>query len=241
MKRILEQRGFDVAGIKETEFGPVTGYVVTTELQEAPSAHYVKAFDPEHLISDATPLAQVLVTLRSREHVFVVIGAGVKGIITRADLNKPPVRIYLFALISLLEMHLRFWVRASYQGDSWQAKLKENRLAAARSLHEIRRERNDQISLLDCLQFCDLRDLIVAIRDVRSKLDLGGKNKSIELLKDAEELRNRLAHSQEDLVEGKSLIDLIEKIEKIVGLSDDAVELQSQKKGNTHTLLWMAG
>lgn len=43
-----------------------------------------------------------------------------KGIVTFADLNKPPVRVYLFGLVSLLEVHLRFWIRTAYSDGSWK-------------------------------------------------------------------------------------------------------------------------
>ena len=69
--------------------------------------------------------------LRSKDRVFVLVGPEVKGIITLADLNKPLVRVYLFGLVSLLEMHLRFWVSTSYGQDDWKHELKEDRLRTA--------------------------------------------------------------------------------------------------------------
>lgn len=131
----------------------------------------------EHLVSDATPLGELLSLLRSKERVFVLVGSDVKGIITFADLNKPAVRVYLFGLISLLEMHLRFWVLKSYGSEGWQQELKDERLLAANELQAERRGRNEEIALLDCLQFCDKRDLIVAKADLRTKLGLSSKSK----------------------------------------------------------------
>ena len=66
----------------------------------------------EDLISDATPLAQIFSGPGERQHSFVLAGGSVSGIVTRADLNKSPARIYLFGLVSLLEMHLVFWNRS---------------------------------------------------------------------------------------------------------------------------------
>jgi len=56
-------------------------------------------------------LREVIRVLSDHEHVFVVVRRGVSGIVTRADLRKPPVRLLLFGLVSLLEMHLSYWTR----------------------------------------------------------------------------------------------------------------------------------
>lgn len=173
-----------------------------------------------------------LKVFKERHFTFVLIGSEVQGIVTRADLNKPPVRVYLFSLVSLLEMHLGFWVRAEYPNDSWQQELKEERLAAARLLLKERRRRRQDPTLLECLQFCDKRDLIIRKKEVRARLGLGGAKASKRLLERAEALRNGLAHSQQDLAHGSSwvqLISLIETLETIVDRSDREVEDRAAK------------
>jgi hypothetical protein len=245
MKHILQERGFDVAGVQERPDGPVIGYVQKDHLNGDETSKHLLQLHAEHLMSDSTPIAEVLTALRSRERMFVVVGAGVRGIITRADLNKPPVRIYLFGLVSLLEMHLRFWVRTLYEEDSWQEGLKSNRLEAAQKLHQERLKRNAHISLLACLQFADLRELVLDLEQGRKMLGLGSKGKGKGLLEDAEELRNRLAHSQDELVEGKSweeLIDLVAALNAAVTSSDEAVEERAlEAKNGEKVALWVSG
>src|SRR3989442_1622063 len=129
--RILGQRDFDVAGVQSKRDGPVIGFVAREALRTGTVKDHLQALTAEQLISDATPLPSVLAVLKVRPHSFVLIGPEVRGIVTRADLNKPPVRVYLFALISLLEIHLTFWVKAVYGEDSWHAQLKATRMEAA--------------------------------------------------------------------------------------------------------------
>lgn len=122
----------------------------------------------------------------------------------------------------------------SYGSDGWQQELKDERLLAANELQTERRRRNEEIALLDCLQFCDKRDLVVAKTDLRTKLGLGSKSKSASLLRKAEDLRNRLAHSQQDLVQGVSwpaLVELSESLEAVVHRSDDAIEEMAKGLG----------
>ncbi len=240
---ILKERGFDVAGVQTVQNGPVIGFVKRETLRGGSVKEHASPMSAEHLISDATPLGELLTVLRAKERIFVLVGTEVKGIVTRADLNKPQVRVYLFGLMSLLEMHLRFWVRRSYDGDSWKENLKKDRIEAANKLQTARRARNEEITLLDCLQFCDKRELLLARTDLRTKLGLHSKKQANYLLQRAEDLRNRLAHSQLDLVQGSSwpvLIELIEKIETLVHKSDDAVEQEAKSVRKSVDVLWAA-
>jgi hypothetical protein len=244
MEFVLRERGFDVAGVQENERAPVLGFVMRDALRNGIVKDHAKPMTAEHLVSDATPLGHLLTLLRTRERVFVLLGSEVRGIITLADLNKPPVRVYLFGLTSLLEMHLGFWVAKSYGEDSWKDKLKTERLEAASDLQSKRNARNEEITLLDCLQFCDKRDLVLAKSDLRTKLGLGGKKKAESVLRLAEDLRNRLAHSQHDLVQGTSwpaLIEVIENLEALVHKSDDAVEQMAKSSSRNSNALWVVG
>lgn len=227
MSRVLELRDFDVAGVQLHRDGPVIGMVLRESLKTGIIKDYLQSMTADLLISDSTPLPAVLSVLKERQYVFVLIGPEVRGIITRADLNKPPVRVYLFGLISLLEMHLNFWVAAVYGESSWACILKPKRLEVANKLLAERRNCNQEVSLLDYVPFCDKRDLVIAKDDLIEKLHLGSKHHAHNMLRRAENLRNVLSHSQQDLVQGTSwqeTIDLIECMEDVVHASDVLVE-----------------
>jgi hypothetical protein len=134
--RMLRQRDFDVAGVKKDPGGKVISWVTAKELNDGLVRDHMRSLTADDLISDATPLSAVLKVFKKQHFAFVLIGPEVRGIVTRADLNKPPVRIYLFSLVSLLEMHLGFWVRAEYPDDSWQQELDGERLAAAKKIQK---------------------------------------------------------------------------------------------------------
>jgi hypothetical protein len=244
MESDLKNRGFDVAGVKAIENGPVIGFVKREAMRSGSVKDHIIPISAEHLISDATSLSDLLNVFRTKERVFVLVGSEVKGIITRADLNKPPVRVYLFGLVSFLEMHLRFWVRNAYGEDTWKAKLKEPRIEAANKIQEMRRARNEEITLLDCLQFCDKRTLILANAELRTRLGLSSKERGEKLLKKAEDLRDLLAHGQHDLVSGSSwpaLIENVEEVETLIHKSDDAIEEAAKSAHLSVDALWVAG
>jgi hypothetical protein len=196
-------------------------------LNEGIVRSHLQTLTSEHLISDSTPLANLLSIFKTRERAFVLVGQHVRGIITRADLNKPPVRVYLFGLVSLLDMHLTYWVTTSYPADSWKEHLSAARITKAETLLADRQSRRQQTDLVDCLQFCDKRDLILARNDLRDSLGLGQKKAAEKFLVKAEKLRDLLAHSQKDLTEGSSwveLVEVVEVVEAVVHRSDELVE-----------------
>ena len=227
MASVLQRRDFDVAGVKPVQGEAVTGFVAREELKDGAVKDHAQPITSELLISDSTPLPLLLSELKKREHTFVLIGSEVRGIVTRADLNKPPARVYLFGLISLLEMHLAFWVRVAYPEESWFGELRAARQEKALQLHEERCNRNLETTLLECLQFCDKRDLVLARKELREKLALGGRTAAGRMLTRSEDLRNVIAHSQQYLARDSSwreTIDLVEWVERVVSLSDDYIE-----------------
>jgi hypothetical protein len=231
MAEVLTRRDFDVAGVRENPEGPVIGFVARDSLGGGTVRDHLQRLTSECLLSDATPLSGVLTTLKERERSFVLIGTSVRGIVTRADLNKPIMRVYLFGLISLLEMHLGFWARFGYPKDSWQEKLKPKRVDAAREVQSKRRN-HEAASLFDSLQFCDKSLLVTARDDLRVRMALGTKKKARTLLGKAEALRNDLAHSQQDLAKKdswKETIGLVELIEAVVHASDSEVEKEAKR------------
>jgi hypothetical protein len=234
--RLLHDRDFDVAGVQDEAGGEVIGFVFRDSLKAGIVRSHLQKMTSEHLLSDSTPLANLMPIFRTREHAFVLVGQHVSGIITRADLSKPPVRVYLFGLISLLEMHLAYWVEISYPDDSWRERLSGARLAKAEELLANRQTRRQQTNLVDCLQFCDKRDLVLANTDLRNSLGLGRKNAAKKFLVKAEKLRDLLAHSQKDLTEMSSwteLVDVVELVETVVYKSDELVERNAAQSASS--------
>jgi hypothetical protein len=240
--KILHDRDYDVVGVQEQRDGPVIGFVVRDSLHGGVVRSHLQQMTAGYLISDATPLASLLTIFKTREYAFVLVGPDVRGIITRADLGKPAVRVYLFGLISLLEMHLTFWVKDAYPNDSWKERMSDARLRKAEKLLADRKSRRQQMDLVDCLQFCDKRDLMLGCGQVCDALDIGGKDKAKGFLVRAEALRDLLAHSQQDLTEGSSweeMIDVVEWVEAVVHKSDRLVEEKAvQSAAGNPNLLW---
>ena len=222
----LKRLGFDVAGVQILPDGPVVGYVERSALLSGKVGDHLRPLTSDDLISDGTPMPSLLRLLGTRARAFVLVGSDVRGIVTQADMNKPPVRVYLFGLVSLLEMHLGFWIKDKFRAGDWEQHVPKPRLGAAKKLQSLRKERNQDADLFDCLQFCDKRDLVLLDDSLRAQLGLGEAGDAKLRLEHAENLRNNLAHSQVDLCLGSTwteVVGLVEWMEQVVHSSDDLV------------------
>lgn len=222
----MQQLGFDTIGIKKSEDEPVIGYINSSELTNGKCERFTHKFQLSDLISNSTPLIEVLPNLRKKQRVFVLSGNSVDSIVTRADLQKPPVRIMLFGLITLLEMHLTHHIRKFHPNEKWRSKLDPDRIKKAEDLMNMRIERNEKLDLTDCLQFCDKRELVLASDKILKVFGFESRRVCLKILKDIEKLRDKLAHSQ-DIVSGttwEDIIDLSDNIEKRIQSSEEHIK-----------------
>lgn len=219
----MDEQSFDVMGVQPEGRAPV-GFVRREKLNSGRCGDHLERFVSRNLIADSTPLVNVLSTLKDRSYVFVLSREEVSGIVTRADLQKPPVRMYLFGLVTLLEMHMGALIRRFYQGETWMSELGESRVEYAREFQEKRRKRNEELSLLDCLQFCDKRDLIIEHERTREVLGISSKTQGQKLLRSAEKLRDNLSHAQK-LAEGSGWTDTIELVVQVEDLIQRSEEV----------------
>jgi hypothetical protein len=245
MAVLLEERGFDVAGVKEPDTDSITRFVTAASLKSGGNVRdHAVNIAIDNLIADATSLAKVFSILGSREYSFVVVDANVAGIITRADLNKPPARIYLFGLVSLLEMHLVFWIRKEFGDEAWKQHLKESRIEQALKLYEQRKQKHQELNLCECLQVCDKADVVMTHDELRDLFAINSKNEGRRLFGRAEDLRDLLAHGQTSLVEGTTWEDLTKAvawIERALEASDAKIEkLANQAGANYVEKFWSA-
>lgn len=205
---------FDVIGL-ETD-GRIDGFICKSEIREGPVKNYKKPFTSFDVVDGSLPLIEVLSALRDSPNKFVIIEGEVKGIVTRGDLQKTPVRMWLFGIINLLEMHLLRIIKTNFKGDEWCSCLKESRIKQAEKIHNERKRRNEELDLNDCLQLCDKIDLVLKIPTIEKELEEFGKSKKRKL-KSIESLRNKLFHAQ-DIVMGSSWVEIIDLIINIESL-----------------------
>ncbi len=212
---MLYERNFDVIGVEED--GQILGYVERNDLKDGECSSYIQSFSSKNLISGATSIMSVLKIFKDKTWMFVLEENNEIKIVTRADLQKSPVRLLLFGMISLLEMNLLRIIKKYYCRDSWRSKLSSNRIDYAKDLLKKRIKRNEEIGLIDCLQLCDKKKLIAKNDSIMNVLNMS-KNKLRSVIDDIEDLRNNLAHSQ-DIMNSTTwpdLINVLDNLEEII-------------------------
>jgi hypothetical protein len=129
--------------------------------------------------------------------VFITLLDSVGGIITSADLQKAPVRMWLFGILTLIELRFAELIEQQCPEDAWKRYLSEARLQKATSLLAERRRRNQALRLFDCLQFSDKGQIIARNEDVRRFTVFPSRRQAEDTVKQLEQLRNNLAHAQD--------------------------------------------
>lgn len=215
VRALMESRGFDVVGVREN--GVVTGYCVGGDLGAATLGSFRRTFAPADVLPDSEPLLAAFEALRERRHVFVTVLGQVGGIVTRGDLQKAPVRLWLFGLVSLLEMQMLRVVRERYPAEAWACHLSAERLDGARRVHAERRRRNEENDLSDCLQLGDKATVLMKDATLFALSGFGSRRSAETFFKEVGLLRNALAHAN-DVMKGRwpGLADLVAELEGLL-------------------------
>ena len=194
-RSFMEARKLDVAGVLHE--GHVIGYVHRDELVQGVCGDHLNQFGPSQVISDDTTLAEIILCLDRYPRLFVSVFGGIGGILTRTDLQKPPVRMWLFGMITLIEMQMTRRIEDGIPERQWRRSLSEGRLKKAEDLEAERARRHQPVRLIDCLQFSDKSQIVAQSEELRSVMRFQSKKQFEKTLKQIESLRDNLAHSQE--------------------------------------------
>jgi len=197
VRAFLRERDFDIIGVRSD--GHVCGFAARESLTKGVLGDHVVEFGEGQVVASSDSVPVTLQALREKEPVFVESLGQVGGIVTRGDLQKVPVRLWLFGLVSLLEMQMLRVIRVAIPEQDWD--LTETRRKDAEDLLEHRRQRNEHTDLADCLQFCDKRDIILRAGLLPEGSGFDSKSDTERFFRRLEELRNNLAHAQ-DIVTG---------------------------------------
>jgi hypothetical protein len=211
VRDFMSSKDFDAVGIREE--GQVTGYAEKTSLDRGTCGQCRRLLEEATVLDDTAPLLAVLTSLKEVSFLFVAMLGRVGGIITRADMQKPPVRMWLFGIVTLVEMRFSELIERHCQCEAWKKYLSESRLQKAQALLEERARRNQRLQLFDCLQFSDKGQIIARNEEVRRWTVFASRSQAEEATKRLEQLRNNLAHAQDILTsDWDTIIQLCEFI-----------------------------
>jgi len=201
VQQFMQEKGFALVGVRHN--GLVEGYVRREDLASGTCGEHYHPFTPDDdLVPDTANLIDVVKSLAINQQCFVTILDRVGAIITLTDLEKPPMRMFLFGMITIIEMTMTEILRQRYADNSWQELLSDKRVDQAKTLQEERNRRGQQVELIDCLQFGDKGWIITYDEGLREALGHKSRRETRNAVKEFETLRNNLAHTQEIIPSG---------------------------------------
>lgn len=182
--------GYEAAPIDEH---PLSRFVSRDRIEptSAPIAQQAEVITAAIAIPGSLGLISTVIELRRSPYLFVYGTSEVQGIVTLADLQKPPVSVAVLTLILATEQGLESLARGV---DGWEARLTPDRLDGARRVLEERRRFDVEIDLLHCLMIHDLLRIVEKDRDLREQL--GHSRDSFSTWSNTlRQARDRLAHA----------------------------------------------
>jgi hypothetical protein len=194
----LRHQRRDVASIRVS--GSVQGYVRLSDLGAGDCADCLRHFTVDQVVPGSATFSDVIHVLTRHDYCFVTMLNSVAGVIRRDDINKPMVRMWLFGIVTIVEMGLVQLIHERFPNDGWQQQLSVGRLQKARDIQAERQRRNIYCELIDCLQLSDKGQILIEDPASMQRLGFETKGAAKRVVKELESLRNHLAHAQDIVV-----------------------------------------
>ena len=192
---IMDTQQLDIVCLRDK--GVITGYVRRSDLDKGCCGDHLRPFRQGQVLSSDSSFSDIIHVLTLHQYGFIHIFDDVVGYVSRSEINKPVVRMWLFGIITFIEIELGQMIQEYYPEQSWRKMLTEKRLNKAIELQDERQRRNQQCELIDCLQLSDKGQIAIQNPTFLDLLDIGSKSVAKRLVRELESLRNNLAHSQD--------------------------------------------
>jgi hypothetical protein len=145
------------------------------------------------LVAEHLGLLETVKALERAPLLFVLRGAGVVGVVTRADVQRHAVSMAALGLVLAAEQGLVELVRRNL-GNDWQRLLTSKRMGQAQRLLRERQRHNTAIDLIQCLGLEDLMRIAIRDRAIREGLHYG-RDAMEEWAEQLRRVRDTLAHA----------------------------------------------
>ena len=184
-----------VAGVRRR--GVVSGYVRIDAPGNGVCKDICQEFRRGQVIPGEASFTDVIEVLTRHEQCFVTVLGQVAGVISRADMQQPLVRMWLFGMITFIEINFTERIKQLWPDESWTRLLPPGRVSKARDLLAERQRRQQACSLLDCLQLSDKAYLLMQNPAQLAAFGFEARGAGQRVIKELESLRNNLAHAQD--------------------------------------------
>ena len=215
VREVMQEQSVTVAGIRKD--GLVTGYVRIKDLSSGTCGQRARSFSYDQMVYDDTSLMDVILILTRHDYCFLAILDEVIGVITRLDMEKPIVRMWLFGMITIIEIEFAALIQKKWPNESWRDLCSAGRLRKAEALCGERLRISQQSDLLDCLQLGDKARVLFSDVEILKQLGFNSRSDVDRAIKSVESLRNNLAHGQSIVAyDWPSIVSLSQGVQRMM-------------------------
>jgi len=202
-----------VVGIRRA--GLVAGWLNRDDLANG-QVMTARQFEPLSVIPETAPLHEAVQALAGFPHLFICSLGQIGGHISRRDVQKPAMRMWLFGLVTISELRVTQAIDELCPQESWRQYLSEGRLQKAADFQKQRGLRGQHHSLLDCLQFADKGQIVARDERLRERTRFSSKRDVELFVSSLQTLRDNLAHAQDISGDWEVIHDLAMNMHRIV-------------------------
>jgi len=217
---VMDTKNYDIMPVKEDD--RFIGYIERSLLEKMKQiglAMQVIKFDI--IVSSNTSIDKVINLFQKSRFFFVNRANDLVGLVTYADLDKIPVRIWLFILISKFEILLLQLIKKFYKKSLWLNELTPLRRRKITDLLNEKRKHDIDVSLEDCLNLGDLIELLERDGGLRSFVGYETRNSCSQEMSGLDHLRNNVVHPSNSLVNS---YDGVKKLNERIGRLQQAMK-----------------
>ena len=188
----MRQHGFDAAPLDEPEPHRFVGFS-WLQPNGNPVVGQARPIDATLLVSSDLGLADGISRLKAHPYYFVLQRDSLRGIVTRADLQRRAVGMVLFSLILTSEAAVNVIVDRCL-GTTWIEHLPADQRARVNEIFTQRLRTNTEVSMLECLMLHDRLRLLGKCDRVVSELGFASGKQFRNWKERLVNLRDNLAH-----------------------------------------------
>jgi hypothetical protein len=226
--KFMEAHSFDIVGVRKD--GLIEGYIHKQSIGTGAIGQNIQGFSSDNIAEGRLSILATIQKLLGSDFVVLTLLAQPVGIVTKADLGKTLVSVWLYGLLSLLEINLLELIRSTFIDDSWTKQLTKDRLDDARRILDLLRRSNAEVNLANCLEFADKKTIVAKTPALRSTLGFPSRNKCEDFFSEIIALRDQIAHAQDLSRWKKGWIDVFRcasEVERLLRICEEDHEVSS--------------
>jgi hypothetical protein len=214
VKQAIGAKNQTVAGVRID--GVVAGFVLLEDLSAGTCGEHIQTFS-NNVTTETASFPEVIDILSGSDYCFVSVLDSVSAVITKNDFQKPAVRMWLFGMISIVEIFISRVIKEKYPGSSWQDLIPEGRLKAAKELQAERKRAGQDLNLLDCLHLADKAGILIKDPEMREDFGFESRKDAKKSAWEFMSLRNSLAHAHDIVTyDWDMIVNMSKRLDKIM-------------------------